>query len=1246
MATRCRHRGACCGTSPPRLPPAVPTRVPAPSAPRTTSPAWSAGSRPARSANFACLAGPAPLLDRLGALAELHALGDPNSSLLKTRQFAEALLQDAAARAGLPAVGPEGSQLALIRSLEDAGLLTSELADVFHAIRKAGNAAAHRFAGTSSEAVALLRLARAGAVWFAQTFVDPTFRAGPFVPPQPAPDPATALRAEIDRLRDELNAARAEAAVGASPALPASDDGSSEEIAARLAEQEQAAADALARLAAAERDQSAALALAEEMERLLVAERARAEEALAAARAAAATAPEERKAELRARARTAAGHLALDEAATRRLIDQQLRDAGWEADSEGLTHAAGARPAKGRSQAIAEWPTATGPADYVLFAGLTAVGVVEAKRHDKNVRSALGQAARYARGFAAMDGATTAAGAPWSDAPGGTGDAGPYHVPFHFATNGRPFLRQLLEQSGIWFRDARRATNHPRALDGWYTPDGLLALLRQDAAAADATLATTPSDYLPLRDYQHAAVTAAERAIADGRREVLLAMATGTGKTRTLLGLVYRLLKAGRFRRVLFLVDRTALGEQALEAFETVRVEGLQRFSDVYDVKALGDLRPDQDTRLHVATVQGMVRRILLAGEGEAPLPADAYDCVVVDEAHRGYVLDRELGESELGIRSEADYVSKYRRVLDHFDAVKIALTATPALHTTEIFGAPVYTYSYRQAVVDGYLVDHEPPIRIKTNLSETGIRWQAGEQVPVYDTARAQTELFTTPDELAFEVEDFNRKVVTESFNRVVCEELAARIDPSLPGKTLVFAATDAHADLVVRLLTEAFEARYGPVPDDTVVKITSAADDPRQLIRRFKNETRPSVVVTVDLLTTGVDVPDIVNLVFLRRVKSRILYEQMLGRATRLRPDLFGPGEHKEVFRIYDAVDLYAALAPHTAMTPVVQSAAVSVAALLADLARAVAAGSDEAQRALHEQLVAALRRRRRRLQGATELLQSAAEADGSAPLPAAGDGKGAPPAGGTASATNSGATAGAGDVDALIARLRAATPAEAAAFLGARPTLVGLLDRHGLGGVRLVVSDHEDALRSVEHGYGSDANGARQRPEDYLEAFGTYLRTHLNEIPALLVVTQRPRDLTRAQLRELRLALDQAGYPEAALKAAFRDVTNQDVAASIIGYVRRQALGDPLVPYDERVRRAVDRILARQPWTEVQRTWLKRIGRQLEKELVVDREAFDREQFRAQGGGFDKLNRVFGGALPELVGDLQDAIWSGAA
>jgi type I restriction enzyme R subunit len=286
-------------------------------------------------------------------------------------------------------------------------------------------------------------------------------------------------------------------------------------------------------------------------------EQARLAQELAALQAAAAIAQAPATTAIVEGAAAAAAEVVLDEAATRRLIDEQLRLAGWEADSEELTHASGARPQKNKNLAIAEWPTKTGPADYVLFIGLQPVAVVEAKRKHKDVSASLEQSKRYSRGYS-VSAEQQSPGGPW----------GEYKVPFLFATNGRPFLRQLIDKSGIWLLDVRREANHGRALEGWYTPDGLAASLRQDIDKAHEQLQTEPTEYLGLRDYQLAAIRAVETAIAAGQRDCLVAMATGTGKTRTCIGFAYRLLKTKRFRRMLFLVDRSALGRQTADAFK------------------------------------------------------------------------------------------------------------------------------------------------------------------------------------------------------------------------------------------------------------------------------------------------------------------------------------------------------------------------------------------------------------------------------------------------------------------------------------------------------------------------------------------------------------------------------------------------------------------------------------------------------------------------------------------------------
>jgi type I restriction enzyme R subunit len=1128
-----------------------------------------------QSPNFDFLAKHDHVLVRHAALAERYVFDDANSALLKLRQFAELLAEYCAAYAGI-AIDEREPFLSVLDKLWSAKVTGAQVSQLFHGLRKAGNEAAHAHAADRCEALHQLQMARKLAIWFHKSFGgDKSFNPGPFVIP---PDPAVAEK----ELTDELNRLR-EAEVAAK--IQAQKLQQTLETELRLkAETENAARRAF-------QDLDAAIELASASEQQLEAERRTHQQRLAEIQTRAASAPPEQRTQTIASAQEQEATVDLDEAATRRMIDAQLREAGWEADSVSLRYGKGTRPVKGRNMAIAEWPTANGPADYCFFAGLTPLAVVEAKRSRRDVAAAIEQSKRYSRGFT-VESSLQTPGGPWER----------FRVPFLFATNGRPFLRQIAEKSGIWFLDGRRRTNHPRALENWYTPVGLVQLLGQNHAEAEAKLASEPTDYLPLRDYQAAAIRRIESQISAGQREMLVAMATGTGKTITCIGLVYRLIKTGRFQRVLFLVDRSALGEQSGDSFRDVRLENHHTFAEIYDVKELGDLRPETDTRLHIATIQGMVKRLLYPRESEPPVPIDWYDCIIVDECHRGYNLDQEMSDAELSFRSETDYISTYRRVLDHFDAVRIGLTATPALHTTQIFGAPIYQYTYRQAVIDGWLVDHEPPYRLITALAEDGMRWAQGDQIKVLDPRSNQLQLFNTPDEVEVEIDEFNRQVITEPFNATVCAALAEHIDPALPGKTLVFCANDLHADMVVRLLKKAFDDHYDGVPDDTVIKITGKADKPLQLIRRFKNEQLPKVVVTVDLLTTGVDIPSITNLVFLRRVKSRILFEQMLGRATRLCEDLYGTGEDKSRFRIFDAVDLYTALQKVSDMKPVVTRVNVSFEQLIDELCTV----EDEGFRAeVRDQLVAKLQRKKL-TENQLENLQTATGLDRKR----------------------------------LITHIRRSDPTVLADWFRQNRSVLSILTAVEEGAPRYIISEHADELRRVERGYGNAT-----RPEDYLDAFRSYITQHLHDLPALLVVTQRPRDLTRAQLRELSLALDQVGFTEVNLRTAWRETTNQDVAASIIGYIRHVVCNQPLIAHKDRVQAAMQKILTSRSWTDPQRKWLERIGNQLVQEIIVDRNALDEGQFREMGG-FARLDKVFRGELEKILRDIADYIWELAA
>ncbi len=182
-------------------------------------------------------------------------------------------------------------------------------------------------------------------------------------------------------------------------------------------------------------------------------------------------------------------------------------------------------------------------------------------------------------------------------------------------------------------------------------------------------------------------------------------------------------------------------------------MENLQTFADIFGLKALVDKAPDDDTKVPIVTVQGMVKRILYNEDNQSKPGVGQYDCVVIDEYHRGYLLDRELSDTEMTFRNQSDYQSKYCLVIDYFDAFKIGLTATPALHTSEIFGEPVYSYSYTEAVIDGYLIDHQPPRQITTKMAQDGINYKINEQVQTYNVTTNQIELFNTPDEINFDI-------------------------------------------------------------------------------------------------------------------------------------------------------------------------------------------------------------------------------------------------------------------------------------------------------------------------------------------------------------------------------------------------------------------------------------------------------------------------------------------------------------
>lgn len=898
--------------------------------------------------NFAFLKSHFPVLANFGILAEKYCYSDSNSCIMKLGMIGETIVNLMLTYDKIK-IPTDCNAVTKIKILSLQGLLTPDLSDILHALRKARNKAAHTNYENIKEGQTLLEMAYSLCEWFMQTYGDLQYKHCKFVMP---------TEADAKSITDN-------------------DD--------KAAEQK----------------------MLEETEKI-------------AAAAKAVAADERRK-----RALAAASQRQKSEAETRYMIDAQLRKVGWEADTENLRYGKGIRPQKGKNLAIAEWPTLSsagnkGRADYALFAGEKLVAVIEAKAEHKDIPSVIDyQCKEYAQNIRPEDEKYVIT--TW----------GKYKAPFVFATNGRPYLTQLETKSGIWFLDLRENANMPKALRGWISPDGMLKLLESDIEKADKALQTLPYDFLRdkdglnLRQYQLNAIQAAENAVINGQKNILLAMATGTGKTRTVLGMIYRFLKTGRFNRILFLVDRTALGEQAEDVFNEVKLEDLKTLNDIYDIKTLEDAVFEDETKVHIATVQGMVKRLLYNDEERQPSVTD-YDLIVIDEAHRGYLLDKEMGEDELLYRDQLDYQSKYRMVIEYFDAVKIALTATPALHTTQIFGKPVFKYTYREAVIEGYLVDYDAPHKIKTQFNTEGIKYKKGETLALYDLVTHEiTNSEVLQDEMNFNVEKFNKQIITPSFNRTVLEEIARDIDPEdvMQGKTLIYAVDDEHADLIVKILKEIY-TNYG-IDNDAIMKITGsvAGGNKRKVqeaIKRFKNERFPSIAVTVDLLTTGIDVPEITTLVFMRHVKSRILFEQMLGRATRLCPKI-----NKTHFEIYDPVGVYDSLEEVNTMQPVSADPKTTFAQLLDGLEVL----EDEAHiKNAVAQIIAKLQRVKRRL---------------------------------TKEEVNEFKDLAAGlTVEGFIQKIESLPAAEARNTLLMEASLLEMLDdKHGHGGYTKVISDKQD-------------------------------------------------------------------------------------------------------------------------------------------------------------------------------------------
>lgn len=528
------------------------------------------------------------------------------------------------------------------------------------------------------------------------------------------------------------------------------------------------------------------------------------------------------------------------EAETRKLfIDTLLKEAGWDID-----------PARNFEVEVTGMPNGenTGFVDYVLWGDDgKPLALIEAKRTTRSATVGQQQAKLYADCLEKMHG----------------------QRPVIFYSNGY--------EHWIW----DDAIHPPRPVQGFYTqPELELAIQRRTSrrTLAEASINTRIIE----RYYQTRAVRRVGAAFeADKLRRALLVMATGAGKTRTVIALADVLMRCNWAKRVLFLADRVALVNQAVNAFKA-------HLPDASPVNLVTDKATQG--RVYVSTYPTMMGLIDDTSEGQRRFGVGHFDLIVIDEAHRSVY-------------------QKYRAIFDYFDSLLVGLTATPKdeidHNTYGLFeletGVPTDAYGLDEAVADRHLV---PPIAISVPLKfqREGIKYDAlsEEEKEAWD-ALEWNEDGSTPDEINAEAVNkwlFNADTVDKVLQTLMTKGQKVAGGDRL-GKTIIFAKNNDHADFI----QQRFDAHYPHYKGHFARVVTYKTEYAQSLIDDFSSkEKMPHIAISVDMLDTGIDVPEVVNLVFFKIVRSRTKFWQMVGRGTRQCKDLFGPGEDKQNFFIFD--------------------------------------------------------------------------------------------------------------------------------------------------------------------------------------------------------------------------------------------------------------------------------------------------------------------------------------------------------
>ena len=520
-------------------------------------------------------------------------------------------------------------------------------------------------------------------------------------------------------------------------------------------------------------------------------------------------------------------------------IDLLLKEAGWPLDQD-----------HDREFEVSGMPNATGQGfvDYVLWGDDgKPLGLIEAKRTRRDARVGQRQAELYADCLERQFG----------------------QRPIIFYSNGYDH----------WIWDDTRYP--PRSVQGFYKKEELELLIQRRETRRTLAEATINSEIVE-RHYQTRAIRRIGEAFErDHDRKALLVMATGAGKTRTVIALSDLLMRCNWAKRVLFLADRVALVNQAINAFK-------RHLPDASPVNLVTDR--NAEGRVYVSTYPTMTGLIDEARDGERRFGVGHFDLVIIDEAHRSVF-------------------QKYRAIFDYFDSLLVGLTATPKdevdRNTYSLFdledGVPTDAYSLEEAVRDGFLVSPKA-VSVPLKFQREGITYDElpEDEKDQWDALEWDDD-GTVPDRVEAEAVNkwlFNKDTVDKVLGHLMTRGLAVAGGDRL-GKTILFAKNQAHAEFIA----ERFNANYPHYKGAFARVITFKTEYAQSLIDSFSNKEKdPHLAISVDMLDTGIDIPEVANLVFFKLVRSKTKFWQMVGRGTRLCPDLFGPGQAKKLFYIFD--------------------------------------------------------------------------------------------------------------------------------------------------------------------------------------------------------------------------------------------------------------------------------------------------------------------------------------------------------